>query len=227
MSKFKALANATLNAINEVVQDSKEFRKQEKACQKTKPVSTVSSVPQVNPVDIAAVQAQSRRECACLACHIAKAMVNFPTHINIHPYDSAVAVVISKLDNNKFSVKFDKKDPSEEFTTSNFHVELQTELNRRVEFVQSRAVQAIEAANTAFSLAEQNLYVKYNHPASPYYGYGFGYYDDLQSAQLDYDSAIADNRVFLNTIHFYSLVDMGNYVVVTFTAGYNGGSVLC
>lgn len=224
MGTIKELLRAILSVVKSVIDDSKAFREQEKACPKPKPAQAPkpSIAPAAN-VDMTNAQ----RECACLARHIVKGLVDFPTHINIKPYSDSVAVIIDKFGNNEFSVRFYKKDPSKQITSSDFHVELERELNRRMESVQLGAIEAIDCAKVTLSHTQENLWCQYNDPCSPYYGNDYRYFKELQSAKRAYSSDFSINYSLLNTLCFYNLDDMGSYVVVYFTAGYNGGAVLC
>ena len=96
-----------------------------------------------------------------------------------------------------------------------------------MESVKLEAIEAIDCANATLLHAQETLLLQYSDLCSPYCGNDYRYYNELQSAEHAYISDISINYSLLNTLCFYNLDDMGSYVLVYFTAGYNGGTVLC
>lgn len=226
--KIKKYLHSFFDSINEPVADSREFRKNERSSAASRPKATSVTTPVVAtcPSNTYAEQMLAQKQCAALAAHIVRGMADFPSHINIEPYNNAISVPLWKIDNSTFVVKFYKKDCSREFTLSDFRVELQRELNDRMTKVSYAALQEIQRAKEYFCQTCQLIEYNYlNMVAQSCYDTSH-LQCEYAKAQLDCNNAISSNYVYLNNLHFSNLTDKGTYVLVIFTASYNGGAAI-
>lgn len=226
MNKMKEFLYSVFDTVKQVNDESNAFRAQEKPCTKTVSAKQPEATPCASNT-CANATLQTKYECSALSRCIARALIDFPSHINIQAPSHAVAIPVAKLENGTFAIKLYKNDPSKEFSSSSFSVELQPELNTRVERVQLEAIQDFSQADDTLSQIIQRLTVEYNNPYSPYFGDVSHYNCNVNLAIQDHNQFEKHNRCYLNSIRFSSLLDCGHYVVVYFTAGYNGGSVIC
>ena len=216
---IKAFINEAISTFNDVAKESAEFRAQEPPLRKpveTKKQETALTTSAVNQME---AYFQAQKECAVLASHIVEGMKDFPSSLNIEPYEYEVAVPVQKINNGLFLVKLYKTDPEIRLSKAKFENELRPELNRRFEKVRLNAVEENYEALDDFNSAFKRLQMKYgcDDPLSYIWAQ-----DDYAQIEADYNNTISKNTKYLNPIWVNNYEDKGVFVLIFVYAGWNG-----
>lgn len=219
LNYFKSLLAETFFVFQEMNEESRAFRAQEPPLQKpleTKKQETVLVPSAVNQME---AYFQAQKECAVLASHIVEGMKDFPSSLNIKPYEYEVAVPVQKVNNGLFLVKLYKTDPEIRLSKAKFENELRPELNRRFEKVRLNAVEENQGAVDDFNSAFKRLQMKYGcvDPSSYIWAQ-----DDYAQIEADYNNTISKNTKYLNPIWVDNYEDKGVFVLISVHFGCNG-----